>query len=124
MVFYVFNHNNTRDSDVKLYVKFCHSDTKKFSFSYRTTNFWNALSSLTKKAKTLDHFKILLDNDDNKLINCFDYDQLYLAPDRAGIVRHNEGALKGREAYACQAALDTNCNCNCKTDRKGVLGAF
>ena len=72
--FYVFNHNNTRDSDVKLYVKFCHSDTKKFSFSYRTTNFWNALSSLTKKAKTLDHFKVLLDNDDNKLIDCFDYD--------------------------------------------------
>ena len=72
--FYVLNTNSTRENDIKLTIKFCHTNTKKFSFSHRTAKYWNSLTPQTRRAKDLNHFKILLDKENNKLVNNYDFD--------------------------------------------------
>ena len=66
--FYECNTNNTRDNDIKLTIKFCSTNNKKFSFSYRTARHWNTLTTLTRRAESLYHFKVFLDQDDNTLV--------------------------------------------------------
>ena len=72
--FYSINNGITRNADFKLNVLRCNKDIKKYSFSHRSTRYWNSLSIHTKKAKTVDAFKRLLDSDDKKLCGCFDHD--------------------------------------------------
>ena len=72
--FYEFNTNNTRDNDVKLTIKFCHTNTKKFSFSCRTAKCWNLLTPETRRAKDLNQFKIFLDRDNKKQVDFYDFD--------------------------------------------------
>ena len=69
------NNGITRNVDFKLNVFRCNKDIKKYSFSYRNTKYnWNSLSIVTKRAKTIDAFKRLLDIDVKKLSGCFDHD--------------------------------------------------
>ena len=73
--FYLFNgHNITRQSDINLQVRHCSTDMKKFSFSYRTTRYWNALSRETKMAVDINMFKNLLDKDSNRDILSYEFD--------------------------------------------------
>ena len=72
--FYKLNTNNTRDSDIKLLIQYCDTSVKKFSFSNRTAKLWNLLTPLTRRSKTLDKFEIALDNENNDLIGCYDFD--------------------------------------------------
>ena len=72
--FYSNNIGITRNADFKLNVLRCNKDVKKYSFSHRSTKYWNSLSILTKRAKTVDAFKRLLDIDDKELCGCFDHD--------------------------------------------------
>ena len=72
--FYDLSTNNTRNNDIKLTIKFCHTNTKKLSFSQRTAKYWNSLTPQTRRAKDLNHFKILLDEEKNKLVNNYDFD--------------------------------------------------
>ena len=72
--FYSFNTNNTRNNDTKLTIKYCSTNAKKFSFSYRTAKHWNKLTPQTRRANNLDHFKMLLDNDLSKLVKEYYFD--------------------------------------------------
>ena len=72
--FYCFNNNSTRNNDIKLNIKYCSTNTKKFSFSFRSAKYWNALTPRTRRAVTLNQFKNLLDNDNRKEISSHDYD--------------------------------------------------
>jgi len=75
--FYDFNISNsiTRHADINFYINHCNTNTARFNFSNRTAHYWNALSINTKTALTLKHFKIHLDNDPKKYIECYDYDE-------------------------------------------------
>ena len=72
--FYGANTNNTRDNDIKLTIRFCSTNHKKFSFSNRTARHWNTLTALTRRAESLYHFKVLLDQDENELVKEYDFD--------------------------------------------------
>jgi len=72
--FYCFNNNNTRNSDIKLGIKHCSTNTKKFSFSFRSARCWNNLSPLTRRAGNLNQFKNFLDSDIRKEIDRFGFD--------------------------------------------------
>ena len=72
--FYTFSASSTRNSQVKVFIKSCCTDKRKYSFSYRTAKYWNNISSVTKYAKNVNEFKNLLQSDPNKEISCYDYD--------------------------------------------------
>ena len=41
--FYSINNSCTRNSGIKFYINSCSTNVKKFSFSHRTTKYWNTL---------------------------------------------------------------------------------
>ena len=74
--FFTLNNNTiTRDSDIKLGIKYCSTNTKKFCFSNRCAKYWNSLSPLTRRAENLNQFKNLLDKDCRREIFSFDFDK-------------------------------------------------
>jgi len=54
--------DNTRNSQGKIFTKHCNINKRKFSFSFRITNHWNALTAEVKFAPSTNHFKNLLDS--------------------------------------------------------------
>ena len=59
--FYDFNQGVTRHADHKLYIKRCRINVRKYSFAFRTAKAWNALTIRTRRARSVDVFKRLLD---------------------------------------------------------------
>ena len=55
----------TRHSELKLYIKFSRTNTRKYTFSNRTAPIWNSLTGNTKSATSVNNFKNLLDRDPN-----------------------------------------------------------
>ena len=53
--------NITRNSEGKLFVKYANSNKRKYSFSFRVVNPWNALPSSVKFSKTVNEFKNQID---------------------------------------------------------------
>ena len=72
--FYDFNQGVTRHADHKLYIKRCRLNVRKYSFAFRTAKAWNALTIRTRRARSVDVFKRLLDLDESKSIGIFEYD--------------------------------------------------
>ena len=72
--FYDFNQGVTRHADHKLYIKCCRINVRKYSFAFRTAKAWNALTIRTRRARSVDVFKRLLDLDESKSIGIFEYD--------------------------------------------------
>lgn len=73
--FFVFKEGGvTRDADVNLQIRQCNTNTRKYGFGFRAAGYWNGLSSVTKRAKNINHFKSLLDNDPKRKIfrHCVD----------------------------------------------------
>ena len=66
--FYTFNNGNTR------YAVRSKLDIRKYCFSNRTARAWNNLAIKTRKAKSVNTFKRLLDMDHEKDIGVFEYD--------------------------------------------------
>ena len=64
-------HDSTRNSQHKLCVRFTETKTRKFAFSNRVAPTWNSLLPCTKKAPSINHFKSLLDKDQNLLVRFF-----------------------------------------------------
>ena len=65
----------TRSSELDLYPRHTRLNIRKFSFSNRVINKWNALTYSTKNAQNLNKFKNLLDLDPQKTISRYDYDE-------------------------------------------------
>ena len=72
--FYTFNNGNTRYADFKIFIKRSKLDIRKYCFSNRTARAWNNLAIKTRKAKSVNTFKRLLDMDHKKDIGVFEYD--------------------------------------------------
>ena len=67
--------NNTRNSDGKLFVKHARTNKRKYSFSLRVTNPWNALPSSVKFAKTINEFKNRIDKLPQLQENLYGFDE-------------------------------------------------
>ena len=72
--FYDFNQGVTRHADHKLYIKRCRLNVRKYSFAFRTAKAWNALTIRTRRARSVDVFKRLLDLDESKTIGIYEFD--------------------------------------------------
>ena len=64
----------TRSANINLHTKYSRTNLRKFTFTNRVIQYWNALSTNTKSAQQLNNFKALLDSDMKKLVFQYDYD--------------------------------------------------
>ena len=74
---HLFSYNEsvcTRSANLNLHKKYSRTNLRKFSFTNRVISYWNALSTNTKSAHDLNHFKALLDSDEKKIVCHLDYD--------------------------------------------------
>ena len=55
--------SNTRNSEGKIFVKHCKTNLRKNTFSNRVITNWNTLPFSIKNAKSLNDFKVFIDND-------------------------------------------------------------
>ncbi len=73
-LFKLAENTNTRNTDNKLYIRYCKTNKRKFFFSFRVAQCWNNLPNTYKKAPSTNIFKNLLVKD-TKFIELFtDYD--------------------------------------------------
>ena len=70
------NQTLKKNTEHKLYAKYCKSSGRKFIFSNRVTSAWNALSLTFKSEPNFRKFKELPDRDQKILVNKFDHDTL------------------------------------------------
>jgi hypothetical protein len=66
--------NITRNSTDKIHKQHHNCNLRKFSFSYRVTDLWNALTTSTKRAPKTNQFKNLIDKSKDYTDIIFDYD--------------------------------------------------
>ena len=59
--FFPLTNNKTRNNDFKIYIRHCKTNKRKFSFTYRVANLWNALPTTVKLAQNTNQFKNHLD---------------------------------------------------------------
>ena len=54
-------YDRTRKCEGKIFIKHCHTNVRKFSFSNRVANYWNDLPLTLRNAPTINSFKNQLD---------------------------------------------------------------
>ena len=65
----------TRSTGNKIYIEYCKTNTRKYSFSHRVAHAWNALASNIKNSTNINNFKNRLDQDQNFSSSRFEFDK-------------------------------------------------
>ena len=72
--FFTFVQSNTRNQEAKIYVKQCRTNKRKFFYSNRVANNWNALPTQIKFAQNINSFKNQVDKHPKFLELFYDFD--------------------------------------------------